>query len=340
MSEVVPLAAAPAPVPYPTLYSGQTDRGPSKLGAIELLLYNMASMLASVAAGYDVRLSNVSPVHPSLGPGGRAAEYEPSRSGSAHPPLYPHKTYHGSTPHHRTPLPALSRPLRFTDSPQHTAVGRPGRAGRSPDSDVTVQPPPPVATGPGLDRPLFLPPPDYNESPSAYTMVRTARFYADQLEGDVAPAHYRGPAQPQPGLAFSNPGYERTERPHCGTGPGRVTFQQRSYSASGERGYSELEPPPLAPRRLSRGSLQQAGEVERPNTLELAQPRTPLRSSLKKSSRPGRSSPWAAGWGSGGGTPTAETTPTNSSDSAGEAGGGYPLCKTDSGFVSNSRLVR
>ncbi len=41
---------------------------PMRMGAIEFLLYNMAAMLAGVAAGYDVRLSNVSPVHPKLLP--------------------------------------------------------------------------------------------------------------------------------------------------------------------------------------------------------------------------------------------------------------------------------
>lgn len=40
----------------------------TRMGAIEFLLYNMASMLAGVAAGYDVRLSNVSPIHPKLHP--------------------------------------------------------------------------------------------------------------------------------------------------------------------------------------------------------------------------------------------------------------------------------
>ena len=42
--------------------------GGRRMGAIEFLLYNMASMLAGVAAGYDVRLSNVSPMHPRLHP--------------------------------------------------------------------------------------------------------------------------------------------------------------------------------------------------------------------------------------------------------------------------------
>ena len=41
---------------------------PMRMGAIEFLLYNMAAMLAGVAAGYDVRISNVSPVHPRLLP--------------------------------------------------------------------------------------------------------------------------------------------------------------------------------------------------------------------------------------------------------------------------------
>ena len=40
----------------------------SRMGTIEVLRYNMASMLAGVAVGYDVRLSNVSPIHPKLYP--------------------------------------------------------------------------------------------------------------------------------------------------------------------------------------------------------------------------------------------------------------------------------
>ena len=41
-------------------------------------------------------------------------------------------------------------------------------------------PPPPVATGPGLDRPLFIPTPDYNSE--GYTMNRTRLFYQDHLD--------------------------------------------------------------------------------------------------------------------------------------------------------------
>jgi len=61
------------PVPMPTLYSNGLEPGRArlatgKLSIIEIVLYNMAAMLAGVAAGYDVRLSNVSPVHPTLHP--------------------------------------------------------------------------------------------------------------------------------------------------------------------------------------------------------------------------------------------------------------------------------
>ena len=67
-SSDVPAPLSPGPVPYPTLYSGQGKEQAPPQGAIQILLYNMSSMLASVAAGYDVRLSNVSPIHPKLNP--------------------------------------------------------------------------------------------------------------------------------------------------------------------------------------------------------------------------------------------------------------------------------
>ena len=67
-------------IPMPTLYNGSSDQSGGhhdkggnstrqpRMGTIEVLLYNMASMLAGVAVGYDVRLSNVSPIHPKLYP--------------------------------------------------------------------------------------------------------------------------------------------------------------------------------------------------------------------------------------------------------------------------------
>ena len=344
--------ALPGPVPFPTLYSGQDCGRPR--GAIEMLLYNIASMLASFGAGYDVRLSNVSPIHPSLLPESRPEEedrrlwYDPSP-----PSRHIHNTYHGQTPHHRTPL-------RFTDSPQQPGLGR-RRSPPPSDTDLSLQPPPPVATGPGLDRPLNVPAPEYGaDGPSSgsYMMNRTAKFYQDQLEGQreplfVYPERHNYKDSPRrvsdsQQAGYSNPVYETqpASRP-----PGRVTFghrrtpsgsssyqydQDRSGPSSSE--YSE-RPPPLVPRRLSRGGGSQgysSSEVERPQTLELSS-RTPLRSSLKKYNYGGvrpDTSGWT-GWGSGGGTPTNENSSTEDVPIC------YPLTslsKNDSGFVSTGRL--
>jgi len=46
-----------------------SDKERKKLGVVEMVLYNMASLLAGFAAGYDVRISNLSPqpvAHPTL----------------------------------------------------------------------------------------------------------------------------------------------------------------------------------------------------------------------------------------------------------------------------------
>ncbi|XP_011638653.1 mitogen-activated protein kinase kinase kinase 9-like isoform X3 [Pogonomyrmex barbatus] len=138
----------PMPVPMPTLYNGETKK--PKLSIVELVLYNIAAMLAGVATGYDVRMSNISPIHPRLYPrlgecdedqprwwfqadtGSNrnsylGADYEFSSSSG-----YPHNTYHGRAHHYRPflssmggiapglPSAAISdKPLRFTDSPQH-----------------------------------------------------------------------------------------------------------------------------------------------------------------------------------------------------------------------------
>jgi len=359
--EDVPAPLSPGPVPYPTLYSGQgKDQAPPQ-GAIQILLYNMSSMLASVAAGYDVRLSNVSPIHPKLNPNKSEEEdrrlwHDPT-PGRGSAGLYPHNTYHGQTPHHRTPLPQDIKPLRFTDSPQHAAHRQLRRPSQSPGepTDLTTHPPPPVATGPGLDRPL--PPPDYVDNPGPYVMARSARYLQDQMDAadyteryDRSQGYKEAPRRaPEAGTTshtYSNPNFEpRT--------PSRVTFghrrtpsgssapypqydMDRSVSGPSSADFIDTRPPPLAPRRLSRqGSF--CNEVERPQTLELPlTPRTPLRSSLRKdrytgpAPTHGRASPWASGWSSGGGTPT------NENSSSEEVY--HPLSKTDSGFVSSSRV--
>ena len=358
---------AGAQLPYPTLYGQQPDPGrPGNV--IHALLVNIARMLGSVAAGYDIGLSNKMPYHPKMDPLEPESEeplvwYNNDQSGGARGPgagLYPHNTYHGHTPHHRTPL----QSLRFTDSPVITTG----------DSDI-VQPPPPVATGPGLDRPLFVPAPDYNDSghAPAYTMARTARYYHDQLECEREyyqdhrhqykdSPRRQGSVTDTTSLAFSNPNYE-SQQPHSRGQVSRVTFGHRrtpsgssqTYQYDHDRSgpssseYQSERPPPLVPRRLSRqGSY--SSEVERPQTLELT-PRTPLRSSLKKYNYPGGGSSqgsssglgrssggsgWTphSGWGSGGGTPTGDTN--SSSD---EVNIFHPPSKSDSGFVSSNRIT-
>ncbi|KAG8042334.1 hypothetical protein G9C98_004968 [Cotesia typhae] len=67
----------PMPVPMPTLYNGEAKK--PKPGIIELVLYNIAAMLAGVATGYDVKMSNVSPIHPRLYPRITDGEEEPGR---------------------------------------------------------------------------------------------------------------------------------------------------------------------------------------------------------------------------------------------------------------------
>ncbi|XP_011068445.1 PREDICTED: mitogen-activated protein kinase kinase kinase 9-like isoform X4 [Acromyrmex echinatior] len=138
----------PMPVPMPTLYNGETKK--PKLSIVELVLYNIAAMLAGVATGYDVRMSNISPIHPRLYPRLGECDEDPPRwwfqadTGSNRNSYlgadyefssssgYPHNTYHGRAHHYRPFLsnmggiaPGLpstampDKPLRFTDSPQH-----------------------------------------------------------------------------------------------------------------------------------------------------------------------------------------------------------------------------
>ncbi|XP_018054919.1 PREDICTED: mitogen-activated protein kinase kinase kinase 11-like isoform X1 [Atta colombica] len=138
----------PMPVPMPTLYNGEMKK--PKLSIVELVLYNIAAMLAGVATGYDVRMSNISPIHPRLYPRLSECDEDPPRwwfqadTGSNRNSYlgadyefssssgYPHNTYHGRAHHYRPFLsnmggiaPGLpstavpDKPLRFTDSPQH-----------------------------------------------------------------------------------------------------------------------------------------------------------------------------------------------------------------------------
>lgn len=109
-------------VPMPTLYSSAEghSKQPAKTSLTHLVFYNMASILASVAVGYDVRMSNVSPVHPKLQPNteirvngnddnnSREREHYYDCSSRVHNEYgvpqqrnYQHNTYHGPTKHIR-----------------------------------------------------------------------------------------------------------------------------------------------------------------------------------------------------------------------------------------------
>ncbi|XP_061376912.1 mitogen-activated protein kinase kinase kinase 11 isoform X2 [Danaus plexippus] len=119
-------------IPMPTLYSteGYKYKKPS---IIELVLYNMAALLGGVAAGYDVRVSNVSPLHPTLQPHKPELETEVIGTSIYEGFGFAHNTYHGPTRHLRAPLNAITgspisslqaeeqKPIRFTDSPTHYA---------------------------------------------------------------------------------------------------------------------------------------------------------------------------------------------------------------------------
>lgn len=98
----------------PTLYASSESHGkPTKTSITQLVFYNMTSILASVAVGYDIRMSNVSPVHPKLQPSltlngcEENGERDNTESiGRAHsdygaPRTFPHNTYHGPTKHVR-----------------------------------------------------------------------------------------------------------------------------------------------------------------------------------------------------------------------------------------------
>lgn len=92
----------------PTLYSAEGHRKP-KLSITELVLYNMASMLASVATGYDVRMSNVSPLHPKLQPQMYRDDDDDDTNDLDLGPIngqlerggFAHNTYHGPPKHLR-----------------------------------------------------------------------------------------------------------------------------------------------------------------------------------------------------------------------------------------------
>ncbi|XP_055841362.1 uncharacterized protein LOC129908691 isoform X3 [Episyrphus balteatus] len=119
-------------LPMPTLYSGDLVTKP-KFSVIEVLVYNMAALLAGVAAGFDVRMTNISPIHPALQPQAILKEITALKPVVMDIKLtnvvdsdarFIHKTYHGPVGHSRASLSSMSfipdvRNSRRSDSPQH-----------------------------------------------------------------------------------------------------------------------------------------------------------------------------------------------------------------------------
>ncbi|RZB39796.1 hypothetical protein BDFB_005405 [Asbolus verrucosus] len=150
-------------------------------------------MLAGVASGYDVRLSNVSPLHPRLQPNRyptRISARLGLRNVCCRPEIvdlpawrpvenqdyeysttsgYSHNTYHGPTRHYRPQLTGSQlinlqheeqRPLRFTDSPQHHPPNpSPRRKSSSTSNDGSELYPP-------YDRTTIYVPGDYQSEPA------------------------------------------------------------------------------------------------------------------------------------------------------------------------------
>lgn len=108
MPSHLPHQQASSKIPLPTLYSAE-GRRKLKPTITELVMYNMASMLAAVATGYDVRMSNVTPVHPKLQPQQMLNDNEISPSlplnrndfVTEDRSAYDHNTYHGPAKHIR-----------------------------------------------------------------------------------------------------------------------------------------------------------------------------------------------------------------------------------------------
>ncbi|XP_063226327.1 mitogen-activated protein kinase kinase kinase 11-like [Bacillus rossius redtenbacheri] len=253
-----PVFPHPPPVPLPGLYNGVPDaRNKQKLSAIELALYNMAAMLAGVASGYDVRLSNVMPVHPRLHPGRQEEEQEerrwwfhadgssPSggqsnRSSYLGPDYeftstsgYPHNTYHGPARHYRPLIGALEgdKPLRFTDSPQHASPRRKSSSTSNEMPECSYPPPPPAPSGGFYSEYLALYPPE---------MLRTDLAMYPYPHADYTTLQY--PEFPGQYAAYDNPSSTNSGTRAAARYSGHRRTPSNVSNASSNNGSSNVNP--------------------------------------------------------------------------------------------------
>ncbi|XP_061717785.1 mitogen-activated protein kinase kinase kinase 11 isoform X2 [Cydia pomonella] len=339
-------------IPMPTLYSteGYKFKKPS---IIELVLYNMAALLGGVAAGYDVRVSNVSPLHPTLQPHRAEVEPEPPSASFG----FAHNTYHGPARHLRAPLAALAgapmtslqaeeqKPIRFTDSPSHnphpsyssyshSAQPLSGTSGLGTTYTSTQPPTPsPRRTSSATSEHLADLYHNYREN---FQPTQERDFYYREPYGydrtaDYVVKHPYFPydesyeyKEPAPDYRPQYLTHRRTPSNSSATNSHAEEFSpSRQYS--GKYSKSEYRTPITEyPRKSSDYSLPRdfyrQEEVERPANLGLELAPTKLRSSLKKYNK--KSS--ASGGSSGGGTPTNPTPPDSLTS------------ETDSSYVSAS----
>lgn len=330
-----PLNSSRYTVPMPTLYSteGYKYKKPS---IIELVLYNMAALLGGVAAGYDVRMSNVSPLHPTLQPHRQETEPEPPSSASLYEGFgFGHNTYHGPTRHLRAPLNAITgspmsssktdeqKPLRFTDSPsQYAHPSSSSGYGHSAPSALTQPPTPsPRRTSSTTSDQLadlyhnyrenFQPSPsqdrDYYYRTDPYAYDRTADYvvkHPPYFGYDECSFDYR---EPTPDYRPS-PQYLTHRRTPSNSSTSNSHHEEFSPARQYRDKFKEKEfrPKPEYPRKNNDYSLprdfyrqdSQEKDIERPANLGLELAPTKLRSSLKKYKKSS-----VSGGSSGGGTP-------------------------------------
>ncbi|XP_047508669.1 mitogen-activated protein kinase kinase kinase 11 isoform X3 [Pieris napi] len=327
-------------IPMPTLYSteGYKFKKPS---IIELVLYNMAALLGGVAAGYDVRVSNVSPLHPTLQP--HRAEESDVLSPSVYEGFgFAHNTYHGPTRHVRAPLNALTdpisslqaeeqKPLRFTDSPTHyahpssssgyghSAQPLSGTSGLGTNYTSTQPTPSPRRTSSTSDhladlyqnyRENFQPSPSQERQDFFYRPD-----YYDRTADYVVKHPYYGYDECSFEYRESTPDYRFTHR-RTPSNSSASNSHPEEFSPKFQKYPKDYRPKGEYPRKndysLPRDFYRE--EAERPANLGLELAPTKLRSSLKKYKKSS-----ASGGSSGGGTPTNPTPPdslTSETDSS------------------------
>ncbi|XP_065214283.1 mitogen-activated protein kinase kinase kinase 11 isoform X2 [Planococcus citri] len=309
-----------------------------KCSNVEVLLCNMASMLASVAAGYDIRLSNVTNVHPRFVPerdepshqrywqGDHArpylnTDYDYSSSSSS----YARNTYHGPVKHYRPSLTDTIdfKPLRFTDSPQHNVSSKhstPRRKISNPGVDIETSYPPPPAPSGGLTaysstdsscRSDYYRSPEHHATPSGY-QYQSNNDYPAYGDEPAYHSYYDNPSTiASNGIRSPRRSSHRRTPSNTSNSIG-ISNNNPAYPLEGEEG-AEMFYSPYTRRAgdysgyFSRQNSVESSSGERPSFLDVGST-TKLRSSLKRSNY---LSPALRAQNTGGSSSSGPGSPTN-----------------------------